>query len=73
LEAKYSDPVSGSKSYANKKSGYSYNVDTGVSGKTGKSVEKPHVDVNYPNPKPKNVPPKKKLRLESKYAIIHHI
>jgi hypothetical protein len=60
----YSDPVSGSRSYSNKKSGYSYNIDTGKSGKTGKQVEKSHVDVNYPNPKPKNVPSKKKLSLE---------
>lgn len=57
----YTDPVSGSKSYVNPKSKYSYNVDTGLSGKTGAKVEPPHVDVNYPNPKPKNVEPKRKF------------
>gem|GEM_PF-3424063 len=64
LEPKYTDPVSGSRSYKNTESGYSYNLDQGVSGKTGLQVEKPHVDVNYPNPKPVNVPPKKKLDIE---------
>ena len=39
---------------------YSYNLDPGSIGKKGRK-EAPHVDVNYPNPKPKNVPPKKKL------------
>ncbi|KAA9355366.1 hypothetical protein F0P93_10500 [Larkinella humicola] len=61
LKAAYTDPVSGSKSYVNPKSKYSYNVDTGLSGKTGAKVEPPHVDVNYPNPKPKNVEPKRKF------------
>lgn len=61
LEAKYTDPVSGSKAYKNTKSGYSYNVDTGKSGRTGAQREPAHVDVNYPNPKPRNVPSKKKL------------
>ncbi|HEV7332740.1 MAG TPA: DUF6443 domain-containing protein [Flavisolibacter sp.] len=61
---KYTDPVSGSKAYQNTKSKYSYNVDTGKSGKTGGKVEPAHVDVNYPNPKPKNVPPKKKLPIK---------
>ncbi|WP_306597670.1 MULTISPECIES: RHS repeat domain-containing protein [unclassified Chryseobacterium] len=61
LDKVYTDPKSGSISYKNKKSGYSYNVDTGKSGKTGKKVEPAHIDVNYPNPKPKNMPPKKKL------------
>lgn len=52
----------GPNAYVNKKSGYSYNVDKGGNyGRGGKKVEKPHIDVNYPNPKPKNVPPKKKL------------
>lgn len=64
LEHKYTDPVSGSKSYKNTKSGYSYNIDSGKSGKTGKKVEKSHVDVNHPNPKPKNVPPKRKFENE---------
>jgi RHS repeat-associated protein len=54
----------GPNAYINKKSGYSYNVDKGGNyGRGGKKVEKPHVDVNYPNPKPKNVPPKKKLNV----------
>lgn len=61
LEKVYTDPKSGSTAYKNNKSGYSYNVDTGKSGKTGKKVEPAHIDVNYPNPKPKNMPPKKKL------------
>ncbi|WPO92695.1 DUF6443 domain-containing protein [Chryseobacterium sp. HR92] len=61
LDKVYTDPKSGSISYKNNKSGYSYNVDTGKSGKTGKKVEPAHIDVNYPNPKPKNMPPKKKL------------
>ncbi len=52
----------GPNAYVNKKSGYSYNIDKGGNyGRGGKKVEKPHIDVNYPNPKPKNVPPKKKL------------
>ena len=65
LEKKYTDPVSGSTSYKNTQSGYSYNVDTGKSGKTGQKVEPSHVDVNYPNPKPRNVPPKKKLPIKN--------
>jgi RHS repeat-associated protein len=64
LKAAYTDPISGSKSYVNPKSKYSYNVDTGLSGKTGAKVEPPHVDVNYPNPKPKNVEPKRKFFFE---------
>jgi len=64
LELKYNDPVSGSSSYKNKQSGYSYNVDTGKSGKTGKKVENAHVDVNYPNPKPKNAPKKRKFEID---------
>lgn len=59
LEHKYTDPVSGSSSYKNTESGYSYNLDTGKSGKTGEQMEAPHVDVNRPNPKPQNVEPKK--------------
>lgn len=52
----------GPNAYVNKKSGYSYNVDKGGTyGRGGKKVEGPHIDVNYPNPKPKNVPSKKKL------------
>ena len=62
LKAAYTDPVSGSKSYVNLESKYSYNVDTGLSGKTGAKVEPPHVDVNYP--KPKNVEPKRKFFFE---------
>lgn len=50
----------GNKAYQNTKSKYSYNLDPGSIGKIGRK-EAPHVDVNYPNPKPKNVPPKKKL------------
>lgn len=65
LELKYEDPVSGSRSYKNTESGYSYNVDTGVSGKTGEKVENAHVDVNYPNPKPNNVDPKRKFEIEN--------
>ena len=49
----------GSKVYQNTKSKYSYNLDPG--GIYKKGIEKPHIDVNYPNPKPKNVPNKKKL------------
>ena len=59
LELKYSNPKTGAKSYKNTKSGYSYNLDPG--GKYGRKLEGPHVDVNYPNPKPTNRPPKKKL------------
>jgi RHS repeat-associated protein len=52
----------GPNAYINKKSRYSYNIDKGGNyGRGGKKVEGPHVDVNYPNPKPKNVPSKKKL------------
>jgi RHS repeat-associated protein len=58
LELKYINPITGAKSYMNTESGYSYNLDPG--GKFRKKIEGPHVDVNYPNPKPKNVPPKKK-------------
>jgi len=55
----------GPNAYKHTKSGYSYNVDEGGNyGKGGKKVEKPHIDVNYPNPKPKNVPPKKKLEVK---------
>jgi RHS repeat-associated protein len=50
----------GNRAYQNTKSKYSYNLDPGSVGKKGRK-ESPHVDVNYPNPKPKNVPPKKKL------------
>ncbi|NHM05702.1 type IV secretion protein Rhs [Flavobacterium sp. CYK-4] len=63
LEAKPSAP--GNKAYQNKKSKYSYNVDPGKVGKKGRK-EAPHVDVNYPNPKPKNVPNKKKLWIKDK-------
>ena len=56
----------GPNAYVNKKSRYSYNIDKGGNyGRGGKKVEQPHVDVNYPNPKPKNVPPKKKLDVKS--------
>jgi RHS repeat-associated protein len=63
LEAKPSAP--GNKAYQNKKSKYSYNVDPGKVGKKGRK-EASHVDVNYPNPKPKNVPNKKKLWIKEK-------
>ena len=59
LQLKYVNPKSGAKSYLNPKSGYSYNLDPG--GMYGKKLELPHIDVNYPNPKPLNVSPKKKL------------
>lgn len=65
LDKKYTDPVSGSTSYKNTQSGYSYNVDTGKSGRTGGKVEPSHIDVNYPNPKPKNVPNKEKLPIKN--------
>jgi len=56
----------GSNAYVNKKSGYSYNVDKGGTyGRGGKKLEGPHIDVNYPNPKPKNVPSKKKLDIKT--------
>ncbi|MEX0274000.1 MAG: RHS repeat domain-containing protein, partial [Flavobacteriaceae bacterium] len=45
LEAKYTDPVSGSKSFKSTQSGFSFNVDTGKSGKTGLQREPAHVDV----------------------------
>jgi RHS repeat-associated protein len=52
----------GPNAYVNNKSGYSYNVDKGGTyGRGGKKVEAPHIDVNYPNPKPKNVPGKRKF------------
>jgi hypothetical protein len=65
LKEKYTSPESGSKSYKNTESGYSYNVDTGKN-KTGQKVEPAHIDVNYPNPKPKNVPNKKKLPIKNR-------
>jgi len=55
------DPVQGLGGYVNPKSGYSYHIDLG--GAYRKGIEMPHVDVNYPNPKPHNVPPKKKFDL----------
>ncbi len=61
LIPKYTNPTTGAKSYYNTQSGYSYNLDPG--GIYGKNVEGPHIDVNYPNPKPKNVPAKKKLQV----------
>ena len=61
LIAKPSAPSN--KAYQNTKSKYSYNVDPGATGKKGRK-EKSHVDVNYPNPKPKNVPKKKKLDIK---------
>ena len=59
LQLKYVNPKTGAKAYQNTKSGYSYNLDPG--GMYGKKLELPHIDVNYPNPKPLNVAPKKKL------------
>jgi hypothetical protein len=47
----------GAKTYQNTKSGYSYNLDPGKQYKKG--LEKPHIDVNYPKPKPKDIPKKK--------------
>lgn len=42
------------------------NVDkVGNFGRKGKKVEKPQIDVNYPNPKPNNVPPKRKFNVKS--------
>ena len=46
----------GAKTYQSK-SGYSYNLDPGKQYKRG--FEKPHIDVNYPKPKPKTVEKKK--------------
>jgi hypothetical protein len=65
FELKFVNPVSASRAYKNLKSGYSYNLDTGISGKTGNRIEAPHVDVNYPNPKPSNVEPKRKFETKS--------
>ena len=59
LELKYVNAINGGKSYLNKNSGFSYYLDPG--GIYGKKIELPHVDVNYPNPKPLNIPSKKKL------------
>jgi hypothetical protein len=59
LELKYFDPKTGQKSYLNTKSKYSYNLDPGI--KLGIQIELPHIDLNYPNPKPKGIAPKKKL------------
>jgi uncharacterized protein RhaS with RHS repeats len=59
LETKYTNPTTGATSYFNTETGYSYNLDPG--GVFGKKIEGPHIDVNYPNPKPNNVLPKKKL------------
>jgi len=58
LELRYANPKTGAKAYENTKSGYSYNLDPG--GKYGRKLEGPHIDVNYPKPKPK-IFPKKKL------------
>ena len=55
------DPVRGLGAYVNPKSGYSYHIDMGRAYKKG--IEAPHVDVNYPNPKPHNVLTKKKFNL----------
>jgi hypothetical protein len=59
LELKYFDPNTGQKAYLNTKSKYSYNLDPGI--KFGIQIELPHIDLNYPNPKPKGIAPKKKL------------
>ena len=50
LQLKYVNPETGAKAYQNTKSGYSYNLDPG--GMYGKKLELPHIDVNYPKPKP---------------------
>ncbi|HNP99109.1 MAG TPA: RHS repeat-associated core domain-containing protein [Bacteroidia bacterium] len=63
LELKYENPNTGQASYLNIESRYSYNVDPG--GTYGKKVELPHIDVNYPNPKPKNAE-KRKLDIKNK-------
>ena len=49
------------KTYSNNKSGYSYNLDEGGPTRIGrkKMIEPPHIDVNYPKPKPKNIEKKK--------------
>lgn len=49
------------KTYYNNKSGYSYNLDKGRPTRIGrqKIVEGPHIDVNYPKPRPKNIEKKK--------------
>lgn len=57
LTLEYANPASGARSYSNKKSGYSYNIDPG--GTYGGKVEGPHIDVNYPKPKPKRRSKKK--------------
>jgi len=59
LELKFVNPKTGAKAYQNTKSGYSYNLDPG--GMYGNKLELPHIDVNYSNPKPLNIAPKKKL------------
>ncbi len=53
LEFKYLNPNTGAKSYLNRNSKYSYNLDPG--GTYGKRFEGPHIDVNYL----KNIPKKK--------------
>ena len=59
LEVKVKDPATGkNKTYQNKKTKYSYNLDKGNTPRKG-GAEKPHVDVNYPKPKPKNIEKKK--------------
>ena len=49
------------KTYSNNKSGYSYNLDEGGPTRIGrkKMIEPPHIDVNYPKPKPKTIEKKK--------------
>ena len=49
------------KTYYNNKSGYSYNLDKGRPTRIGRQriVEGPHIDVNYPKPRPKNIEKKK--------------
>jgi hypothetical protein len=59
LQLKYTNPITGGKAYQNTKSGHSYYLDPG--GVYGRKFEPPHIDVNYPNPKPLNRPSKKKL------------
>jgi hypothetical protein len=59
LELKFVNPKTGAKADQNTVSKYSYNLDPG--GMYGKKLELPHIDVNYPNPKPLNVSPKIKL------------
>ena len=64
MEKKGPSPETGKGAYVNIESRYSFHLDEGGEyGRGGKTIEGPHVDVNYPNPKPGNVPDKKKLEV----------